>query len=79
MGVAIETGHFKQAVRSYHRLLDLKGKHTDLMVLQALVKATKEGEKLESDLRTLFGRITSLITSDAEIWRLYADLEQPGQ
>lgn len=37
--VSLDTGHFDDVVRSYHRLLDLRNKHLDIEVLTLLVKS----------------------------------------
>jgi hypothetical protein len=36
--VSLDTGHFDDVIRSYHRLLDLQKKHLDVEVLNILVK-----------------------------------------
>lgn len=81
--VGTDCGEFGAVIRAYHRLLDLKEKWVDEQVLGILVRACTEnlpdvsgepGNKIEDELRQLFGRITAKTTDKAEVWRLYAAL-----
>ncbi|XKL66065.1 hypothetical protein PGB90_009485 [Kerria lacca] len=80
MAVSTDVAHFDDVIRCYHRILDLKGKHVDIEILRILVNAI--GNNLENcdisllkkQTLELFGRLTSLILNDAELWRLYASL-----
>uniref|UniRef100_A0A0C9RV43 Ttc27_0 protein n=1 Tax=Fopius arisanus TaxID=64838 RepID=A0A0C9RV43_9HYME len=83
MVVSIDLGHFSDVIRCYHRILELKGKHIDLQVLNILVKAISEdvtdangfgSSKLLHKALELFGKITSLVHNDTDVWRLYAQL-----
>lgn len=83
MVVSVDCGHFAEAVRSYNRILDLKEKHVDLQVLQILVQVTVEKKEdaggvqqpaLTSNVLKLFGRLTSQVTNNADVWQAYADL-----
>jgi len=61
-----------QVIRSYHRLLDLRGKHTDVEVLKILTNAiindlpdcdAKGSKRLLEKALTLMGRLTSVVCS----------------
>ena len=83
MVVSIDLGRFSEVIRCYHRILDIKGQHLDVQILHILSKAIIEdiNDAEENSARKtlpkaleLFGRITSLIPNNSEIWRLYAEL-----
>lgn len=88
--VATDCGEFEEAIRAYHRLIDLKEKWTDIEVLRVLVKGCtgdyRDGQgnpfsHHKQALKELFGRITSKVVGESEIWKLYAELTNslPGQ
>ncbi|XP_074642936.1 tetratricopeptide repeat protein 27-like [Tubulanus polymorphus] len=86
--IGTDVGEFEESIRAYHRLLDLERKHSDCEVLTVLVRAVKEdipdsnnrnSGLLKPKLLELFGRITSKVTADSEIWRLYAELSDEGE
>ncbi|XP_061767076.1 tetratricopeptide repeat protein 27 [Nerophis ophidion] len=85
--VSIDIGAFSEAIKSYHRLMDLRDSYKDIKIIQILVRAVVEkltdnqGEpaaSLQPKLRELLGRVSSRQSSDPEIWRQYAVLYGGG-
>jgi len=81
--VATDLGKFEDTMTICHRLIDLKRKTLDVEVLQILTRAVIEdipnsngvgASYLKPKLLKMFGHVTSLITSDADVWELYADV-----
>ncbi|KAI4890698.1 hypothetical protein NFI96_019084 [Prochilodus magdalenae] len=87
IAVCIDVGEFAEAIRAYHRLMDLKEKYKDVEVLEILVRAVIEnltdhrGEQattLRAKLQELFGRVSARCSTDAQIWKQYARLYGDG-
>lgn len=78
-----DVGQFEETMKASHRLLDLKDKWGDGEVLAVLVTAVNSNltdangqpsDRLRSKLQELFGRVTTKVVNDADIWRLYGEL-----
>ncbi|XP_048265483.1 tetratricopeptide repeat protein 27 [Bombus terrestris] len=83
MVVSIDLGHFSEVIRCYHRILDLKNHHLDVQILDILTDAVlnnvndsdgKPAQKLLPKVLELFGRITSFIPNNSDVWRMYGQL-----
>ena len=81
--VASQIGHVADAIETYHRLLDVKPKHLNYDCLKSLVNHVVENQfdalqcpstRHRSRLVVLFGRVTSMITNDVNVWELFAKL-----
>ncbi|XP_035742700.1 tetratricopeptide repeat protein 27-like isoform X1 [Vespa mandarinia] len=84
MAVCIDLGQFLEVIRCYNRILDLKNEHSDIQILEILTNAIANDIKdvngkscrnlLLLPTLQLFGRITSRITNNSDLWRLYSEL-----
>ncbi|OQR79043.1 tetratricopeptide repeat protein 27-like [Tropilaelaps mercedesae] len=82
--VSMDVGAFSEVVKSWHRLIDIKGKHSDPKIAHLLVQVVEKDIKdfdghsaavyLRSKLFELFGRATACIINDAGLWTSYGDL-----
>ncbi|KAM9804386.1 tetratricopeptide repeat protein 27 [Neosynchiropus ocellatus] len=88
IGVSVDVGEFREAVRAYHQLMELKEDYKDIQVLKILVRAVVENlpdsqgapaAALDSKLRELLGRVSARHSSDAEVWHQYARLYGSGR
>lgn len=67
---SIDCGYFDDAIKSYHRLLDLKEKYVDIEVLRIICNAVENNitcannepiYTLKSKILQLYGRLVSLV------------------
>ena len=81
--VASRIAHVTEAIATYHRLLDIKPKHLNLDSLKILVDSVVLNEfdalqcpcsRHRSKLVVLFGRVTSMVTNDENVWELFSHL-----
>ncbi|XP_043118753.1 tetratricopeptide repeat protein 27 [Puntigrus tetrazona] len=87
IAVCIDLGEFSEAIRAYHRLMDLKDKYKDVEVLEILVRSVvdnltdhrgEQASNLKAKLQELFGRVSARCSTDAQIWKQYARLYGDG-
>lgn len=85
--VSTDIGEFAEAIKAYHRLMDLRENYKDIQILQILVRVVAEnltdshGDQaatLQSKVKELLGRVSSRHSSDSEIWQQYALLYGDG-
>ncbi|KAL2083481.1 hypothetical protein ACEWY4_021254 [Coilia grayii] len=70
--VSVDVGEFSEAIRAYHRLMDLREKYKDVEVLEILVRVVVE------DLQTTRVSTVPRTTPTPQVWRLYARLYGDG-
>ncbi|KAM9727154.1 tetratricopeptide repeat protein 27 [Menidia menidia] len=79
--VSTDIGEFAEAIKAYHRLMDMRDNFKDIQVLQILVKAVvgdlpdshgAPAGVLRPKMRELLGRVSSRHSGEAEVWRQYA-------
>ncbi|XP_056333284.1 tetratricopeptide repeat protein 27 [Danio aesculapii] len=87
IAVCVDLGEFSEAIRAYHRLMELKDKYKDVEVLEILVRAVvdnltdhrgEQASSLRPKLQELLGRVSSRCSTDAKIWKQYARLYGDG-
>lgn len=87
IAVCVDLGEFSEAIRAYHRLMDLKDKFKDVEVLEILVRSVvdnltdhrgEQASNLKAKLQELFGRVSARCSTDAQIWKQYAHLYGDG-
>ncbi|KAK2832663.1 hypothetical protein Q5P01_016552 [Channa striata] len=87
IAVSIDIGDFAEAIKAYHRLMDLRESYKDVQILQILVRAVVENltdsqgtqaVTFQPKVKELLGRVTSRHSNDAEVWRQYALLYGDG-
>lgn len=85
--VSTNIGAFREAMKAYHRLMDLRDSFKDVEVLQILTRAVvkslpdREGADsslLKPKLKELIGRVSSRHPSEGGVWRVYAQLYEEG-
>ncbi|CAL1578486.1 unnamed protein product [Knipowitschia caucasica] len=85
--VSTNVGGFQDAIRAYHRLMDLRDAYKDTEVLSYLVRAVVEdlpdrqgapSSVLKPKLKELMGRVSARHSSDADVWAHYAKLYGGG-
>jgi hypothetical protein len=78
-----DCGYFDDVIKAYHRLLDLKEKYIDIDVLKALSTSVQNRLndpnnvsiiKYKKKILELFGRISSLVVGDWQVYWHYADI-----
>ncbi|KAG5449915.1 Tetratricopeptide repeat domain 27 [Clonorchis sinensis] len=81
--ISADVGAFGDTIQACHRLLDLREKYSDAEILGVLSKAVVEdvpsttgtsAGSLRPKVLELFGRVTSVTSNNAEIWKEYAIL-----
>lgn len=80
----MDVGAFGEVVKSWHRIIDIKQRHSDAKIARLLVQVVQEDIKdfdgnpaagyLRPKLFELFGRATAHVINDADLWAAYADL-----
>ena len=80
--VALELGEFFDVINALTQLLELREKHVDVQVLRLLVRVVSDdlaqgrsqrGSLLHQSLDELLGKLTAKVSTNAELWALYAE------
>ncbi|XP_021912944.1 tetratricopeptide repeat protein 27 isoform X2 [Zootermopsis nevadensis] len=70
-------GKFHEVIQAYNRVLDLKEKHVDTLVLEILVDGVCSSEAqgdLKKKAEQLFTRLTQQVRNNVKLWQLFAKL-----
>lgn len=85
--VSTDVGAFRDVIKAYHRLMELRENYKDIEVLEILVRAVRENltdrdgaeaSALKPKLKELLGRVSARHSREARVWRQYALLYGDG-
>uniref|UniRef100_A0A4W6G4J6 Tetratricopeptide repeat protein 27 n=1 Tax=Lates calcarifer TaxID=8187 RepID=A0A4W6G4J6_LATCA len=89
IAVSTDIGEFAEAIKAYHRLMELRENYKDIQVKDCILVRAVVGNMTDSQgeqagsllpkLKELLGRVSSRHSSDSEIWRQYALLYSDGR
>uniref|UniRef100_A0A183AUU3 TPR_REGION domain-containing protein n=1 Tax=Echinostoma caproni TaxID=27848 RepID=A0A183AUU3_9TREM len=81
--ISADVGAFTDTIQACHRVIELRGKYNDDQVMGVLCKAVlddvpddrgRPASALRTKVLELFGRVTAVTPTNAEIWTHYANL-----
>ncbi|KIH58781.1 tetratricopeptide repeat protein [Ancylostoma duodenale] len=88
--LCVDTAQFEQAIKAFHRLLDLNKQQKDDEVLEIIARnvlricddaddeqSTADAATLKADLVKLFGRVSAVQSLSSKAWKAYASLKRP--